>query len=32
MDQVLVTSVSEQYTITILNDASDGDGADDSNQ
>lgn len=29
---MLVTSVSEEYAITILNDASDGDGADDNNQ
>jgi hypothetical protein len=32
MYQMLVTSVSEEYAITILNDASDGDGADDNNQ
>lgn len=32
MYQVLVTIVSEEYVITILIDASDGDGADDSNQ
>jgi hypothetical protein len=29
---VLVTIVSDEYAITILIDASDGDGADDNNQ
>jgi len=32
MYQVLITIVAMEYVITILNDASDGDGADDSNQ
>jgi hypothetical protein len=32
MYRVLVTIMSEEYVITILTDASDGDGADDDNQ
>jgi len=32
MYHVLVTSVSEEYAVTILNDASDGDGTNDNNQ